>query len=229
MAKSNLELLTGLTDSHTVGFLKNQRVHREVEKPLKAMTDEAAKEGYQLQVCSGYRSFQRQCEIWNEKVTGKRPILDSHNLPISQKGLTEEEIIYAILRWSALPATSRHHWGTDLDIIDASKLGPNTTVQLIAEEFEVGGPFSDLHDWLDKNMSRFGFFRPYATDRGGVSPERWHLSYAPLAETYLAELTEELVVGVLKKSNLELKKSVLAVLPQIFQRFILNIDIPTSA
>ena len=27
----------------------------------------------------------------------------------------------------------------------------------------------------------YGFFRPYARDRGGVAPERWHLSYAPLA------------------------------------------------
>ena len=226
MAKFDLNILTGLTNSHTVEFGKNQRVHREVEKPLRAMTEEAAKEGYQLQVCSGYRSFQRQCEIWNEKVTGKRPILDFHNQPISPKSLSEEEVIYAILRWSALPGTSRHHWGTDVDVIDASRIKANMTVKLIAGEFEAGGPFSELHDWLDKNMARFGFFRPYATDRGGVSPERWHLSYAPLAQTYLAELSEELVVKVLKESQLEMKSSVVAALPQIFQRFVLNIDSP---
>jgi LAS superfamily LD-carboxypeptidase LdcB len=224
MAKSNLDIITGLTDSHTVEFVPGQRVHWEVEKPLRVMAEEAAEAGYLLQVCSGYRSFQRQCEIWNEKVTGKRLVLDSQNKPISPKGLTDEELINAILRWSALPATSRHHWGTDIDVIDSSKLQAGITVKLVAEEFETGGPFSDLHDWLDKNMSRFGFFRPYATDRGGVSPERWHLSYAPLAETYLGELTEESVAGVLKKSQLELKSSVLKMLPQIFQRFVLNID-----
>ena len=27
----------------------------------------------------------------------------------------------------------------------------------------------------------FGFYRPYASDRGGVQPEPWHLSYAPVA------------------------------------------------
>ena len=30
-------------------------------------------------------------------------------------------------------------------------------------------------------MHAFGFFRPYTTDRGGVAPEPWHLSYAPVA------------------------------------------------
>ena len=29
-------------------------------------------------------------------------------------------------------------------------------------------------------MSR-GFYRPYGRDRGGVAPERWHLSFAPAA------------------------------------------------
>jgi len=227
MAKFNLDILTGLTDSHTVEFVPGQRVHQEVEQPLRSMAEEAAREGYQLQVCSGYRSFQRQLAIWNEKATGKRPVLDSQNKPISLKGLSDEELVYAILRWSALPATSRHHWGTDLDVIDASKLTANATVKLIAEEFEAGGPFSDLHNWLDKNMSRFGFFRPYETDRGGVSPERWHLSYAPLAQTYLSQLTEESVVSVLKTSQLELKSVVLKSLPQIFQKFVLNIDSPT--
>lgn len=208
-------LLTGQTESHTVDFFQGIRVHQAVEKPLRAMTQEASKEGHQLRVVSGYRSFERQIHIWNSKVAGKRP-----------EGFTDEEIIYQILRWSALPGTSRHHWGTDLDIIDAAKLTPTMTVKLVPEEFEPGGPFSELHDWLDQNMSRFGFFRPYKTDRGGVNPERWHLSYAPLAQSYLSQLTETLVFDALTASPLELKKTVQDLLPEIFKRYILNVDLP---
>ena len=38
-----------------------------------------------------------------------------------------------------------------------------------------------LNSWLDVNMGRFGFFRPYGSDRGGAGIEPWHLSYAPVA------------------------------------------------
>ena len=38
--------------------------------------------------------------------------------------LSPAERIEAILRWSALPGASRHHWGTDLDLIDAHAIQP---------------------------------------------------------------------------------------------------------
>lgn len=219
-------ILTGQTDSHTVDFFQGLRVHREVEKSLRAMADEAAKAGFQLQVVSGYRSYQRQLEIWNAKATGKRPVVDADNRQISPKDVSEEELIHLILRWSALPGTSRHHWGTDLDIIDGSKVTSGMKVKLVPEEFDRGGPFSKLHDWLDKNMGRFGFFRPYESERGGVSPERWHLSHAPIAQPYLKQLTEEMIFQVLNNSELELKSSVLKLLPEIFRRYVQNIDLP---
>jgi len=43
--------------------------------------------------------------------------------------LRASEKIASILRWSALPGTSRHHWGTDLDIIDAKALTAEMKVQ----------------------------------------------------------------------------------------------------
>ena len=75
-------------------------------------------------------------------------------------------MIDAILTWSALPGASRHHWGSDIDVIDAAALGPGARAQLVAEEFAPGGRFERLNGWLDSNMGRFGFFRPYATVQG---------------------------------------------------------------
>ena len=52
------------------------------------------------------------------------------------------ERIEAILPWSALPGASRHHWGTDVDLIDRKATPPGYRVQLTPEEFEPGGPFA---------------------------------------------------------------------------------------
>ena len=75
-----------------------------------------------------------------------------------------------------LPGGSRHHWGTDVDVIDAAALPPDYRVQLVPEEYAPGGVFERLTPWLDANMARFGFYRPYATGHGGarrraVAPE----------------------------------------------------------
>lgn len=207
------EILLGLTESHTIIFDNQQRVHREVIEPLKELQLRARQAGFELMVCSGFRSFQRQSEIWNRKVKES-----SHKI--------ESEIIHSILRWSALPGLSRHHWGTDFDVIDKKGLVPDYQVKLVPEEFELGGPFGKLHAWLDSEMGNLGFFRPYQSDRGGVSPERWHLSYAPLSQQYLGQLKLEKVQEAVEKSDLLLKTQVLTELPEVFNRYTLSIDLP---
>jgi hypothetical protein len=109
-------------------------------------------------------------------------------------------------------------------VIDGSRITAGMKVNLVPEEFAPGGPFCDLHDWLDENMKDFGFFRPYGTDRGGVSPERWHLSYAPLAGQYLRELSPELVERALRDSSVLLKEELFQNLPTLFVRYVTNID-----
>jgi len=52
----------------------------------------------------------RQAEIWNAKAAGLRPVLDANEQPIDTGTLSERELVFAILRWSALPGASRHHW-----------------------------------------------------------------------------------------------------------------------
>ena len=99
------------------------------------------------------------------------------------------ERVDAILWWSALPGASRHHWGTDFDVMDARAMPAGYKLQVVPAEYLAGGPFHRLTTWLDAHMHAFGFFRPYTTDRGGVSPEPWHLSYAPVAQRAQAALS----------------------------------------
>ena len=77
-------------------------------------------------------------------------------------------------------------------------------------------------------VERFGFFRPYRTDRGGVSPEPWHLSYAPVSLPALESLSLSMLRHVLESSAIAGKAHVLARLPEIYTRFMLAVDSPVQ-
>lgn len=156
----------------------------QVHRAFAELAAEAEKAGFGLAIASAHRSFERQLRIWNGKLCGERPVLDDRDRPIDLSCLDSQECLHRVLRFSALPGTSRHHWGSDLDVYDAAAVPADYRVQLSVAEVEGQGVFAPLHDWLDERISSgqsFGFYRPYDRDRGGVAPERWHLSYAPIA------------------------------------------------
>lgn len=180
----NPRQLTGLDDSHLVTLPNGHRLREEVADAFGALQADARDAGFELAIASSFRSFERQLAIWNGKASGERSVYDDEGSPLSLAGVPPAEQLRAILRFSAIPGTSRHHWGTDLDVYDAGAVSPDYEVQLSLTEVSAGGPFDALHNWLDARMAAgesHGFYRPYETDRGGVAPERWHLSYAPLA------------------------------------------------
>jgi LAS superfamily LD-carboxypeptidase LdcB len=228
-------ILTGRTESHLCSASEAKTVgapvHHDVVAPFTALREEARQAGFEVEIVSGFRGFDRQLSIWNRKADGDLAVLDSAAVPLDIRELSDEELAFAILRWSALPGASRHHWGTELDVIDAAARPEGYEVQLVPEEVDPGGMFGPFHDWLDGRIrtgTSFGFFRPYDRDRGGVAPERWHLSCAPVSGPLLGGLT----VGVLRTSvqiaDMRLKETVLAHLDEIYDRFVLNIGAPAS-
>lgn len=198
------------------------RIHLALEKPLLDLHARAAAAGFDLRVASSYRSFERQRMIWNNKALGLRPVLDSDGAPLDITCMSESEMVFAILRWSALPGASRHHWGTDIDVYDASKMPPDYQLQLTVAETEGDGPCAEFHRWLSDELSAptCEFFRPYAQDCGGIAPEPWHLSYAPLATEFSHAHSEMLLREQLVSTTLELKNTVMENLPEIYQRFV---------
>jgi len=223
-ARVPAELLLGLTDSHLalVPELRTH-IHNQVVQPLLALRSSARAAGFSLQVASSYRSFERQLFIWNAKVGGQRPVLDNDGQPINLKELSDIEKVHAILRWSALPGSSRHHWGTDLDIYESSSIAADYCVQLTQEECAGAGPFAAFHRWLGDAIATgnsFGFYRPYAADKGGVAPEPWHISYAPLAQVYARQRTEALLRQQLEACDIALKACILEHLPELFSRYV---------
>jgi LAS superfamily LD-carboxypeptidase LdcB len=224
------EELTGLTRGHLreVEHSPNPArcaLHKEVVGPYLALRAAAAVEGIDLVAFSGFRDFDRQLAIWNGKFRGERPMQDRDGLPLDVQGLSPAERVTAILWWSALPGASRHHWGTDFDVMDAAALPAGHRLQVVPAEYGPGGPFERLTAWLDAYMHAFGFFRPYATDRGGVSPEPWHLSHAPVAARAQRALTVDGLRGVLARAAIEGKAEVLAALDENFTHYVANVDV----
>ncbi|MDX2463811.1 MAG: M15 family metallopeptidase [Porticoccus sp.] len=214
------ETISGKTQAYLCDLTDGCLLHMDVISPFVVMQSAAAKQGFDLQVASGFRSYERQLAIWNAKASGERAILDGAGLPIDPNSLSDTERVFAILRWSALPGCSRHHWGTDMDVWDAAAVPADYSLRLIPAEYELGGPFYELNCWLEQNAVRFGFARPYATDLGGVAPEPWHLSYLPLAQQFEEKLDTTFVRGILDNSQLALGETVLNNLDEILSKFI---------
>lgn len=227
MASLGVLQLTGQDEQHLVGLACGQRLQAPVALALEKLQRAARTAGFELAIASSFRSFERQRQIWNAKACGERAVHDDTGAAVDMQCLEPTAKIHAILRYSALPGSSRHHWGTDLDVYDAAAVGADYDVQLTPAEVAPGGVFDALHCWLDAQMASgnsFGFFRPYALDRGGVAPERWHLSYAPLSLGYCNLLSPELLRDCWRSlpaaQELLLREDVERELDAVFERYI---------
>jgi LAS superfamily LD-carboxypeptidase LdcB len=90
-----------------------------------------------------------------------------------------------------MPGTSRHHWGTDVDINDLD----NYTFEQ--------GPGKKVYAWMLAHAHEYGFCQPYTKKDearpNGYNEEKWHWSYIPVAKklTDLAarKLTDDMIGG----------------------------------
>jgi LAS superfamily LD-carboxypeptidase LdcB len=228
--------LTGRARSHVVELDEPRcTLHRDAVEPFLAMRGAALAAGIDLVAVSSFRDFDRQLAIWNAKFRGERPVLDRASRPLDVLALAPAARVDAILWWSALPGASRHHWGSDCDVIDRAALPAGTAPQLVPAEFAAGGPFARLDAWLGEHMHRYGFFRPYVSDRGGVSPEPWHLSYAPVSLPASAALTVEVLSEALGAAGggagaaVEGLDAIRVALPEVHARYVAATDPPGTA
>ena len=204
MPEFSLDQLTGRVRSHLRELADPPgALHKEVVAPFLAMRAAAAADGIDLVAFSSFRDFDRQLAIWNGKFRGERPMQDRAGRPLDARppGAGRAGRGHPVVVGAA--GASRHHWGTDFDVLDARAMPAGYKLQAVPAEYLAGGPFHRLTTWLDAHMHAFGFFRPYTTDRGGVAPEPWHLSHAPVAARAQAALTVEGLRAVLADSGIE--------------------------
>jgi len=215
--------LTGQNDSHITWLDEYTGIHQQVLPAWQALSAQAEKDGFTLKIASGYRSFTRQLSIWNRKFSGQQAIKNQHGDMLNINTMSAQEIVFAILYFSALPGASRHHWGCDIDIYATNLLAENESLQLEPWEFGKDGPFYSLSQWLDENASHFDFYFPYDKYRGGVAAEPWHLSYWPIAQHGQTLLTIDCIQSVLSQAQISGKAEVLQHLSKIYKNYIQNV------
>jgi len=137
------------------------------------MREEAEKDGINLTIISGTRNFNSQKDIWERKYKKHKT-----------EGLSDIENIKKIMLWSSMPSTSRHHWGTDIDINGFEKYFDGKNEKANKE-----------YEWLVNNAPSFGFCQVYTEKRDGkrttgYNEEKWHWSYMPLSSDYLKKYKE---------------------------------------
>lgn len=167
---------------------KGMYVQKEVLAAFVRMHKAAQKDGISLVVISAGRSFSHQKRIWEAKWNGKRKVDGqdlSHALPEAAERAKE------ILKYSSMPGTSRHHWGTDIDI---NSLNP---------KYFLSGKGKKEYEWLRDNALEFGFCQVYS-EKGderkyGYEEEKWHWSYvsiaAKLTRYYMCNISDEHLTG----------------------------------
>lgn len=211
--------LLGTGEFHLSSVSKRHQLSHETKRAFLALQKAAQEAGFDLQLVSSFRSFDRQLAIWNNKFSAKRPVLDMDNRRVDMNSLSEEEKLHAIMLFSALPGASRHHWGTDFDYFDANEIRLDQ-IDLTPDEYEdEDSPCYGLKCWLDENAESFGFFFPYSTYQGGIAAEPWHLSFKEEAERLAKEFTPELLNMWLAAQPIEGKSTILENLPTLFERY----------
>ena len=137
------------------------------------MYNHALKDGIKLQIKSATRNFNSQKGIWEAKWTGARLLEGGENLSVTTPDPKERAL--KILRYSSMPGSSRHHWGTDIDLNN------------LENDYFASGEGLKMFNWLKEHAAEYGFCQPYTAGRPyGYFEERWHWSYTPVS----AKLTE---------------------------------------
>jgi LAS superfamily LD-carboxypeptidase LdcB len=161
-----------LTSESARGSALNKFLRKESLEAFKKMQKAAKADSVNLFIVSATRNFDYQKRIWEDKWSGK--------IKVEEKDLSTvhdlNERTRMILLYSAMPATSRHHWGTDIDINEAE------------DEYFETLEGKRVYQWLVSHAAEFGFCQPYTSKiagRTGYEEEKWHWSYLPLSGEFL--------------------------------------------
>jgi len=184
------KLFTKISSKYSIR--KNMYLQKETMKAFRKMVRSAKKEkNINLYILSATRNFTTQKYIWEAKFLGRRKVggqkLNQTIPDYRSRGLK-------ILRFSSMPGTSRHHWGTDLDIafsIGTKSVWKNLSKMLNNKTYKSGDGLI-VYNWLHSHAHKFGFCQPYQNTplnrnpsyQKGYQEERWHWSYKPTAKNY---------------------------------------------
>jgi len=156
-------------------YMRNEALEKFI-----AMQAAAQKDGISLKIMSATRPFDIQKAIWERKWQGKQQV-NGYFIPDSLKG---KDRALRILEWNSMPSTSRHHWGTDIDL---NNVNPAYWTKDLGKK---------QYEWLTTHAHEYGFCQPYS-EMGknrpvGYQEEKWHWSYLPLSREFVKKYKEQI-------------------------------------
>ncbi len=193
----DFEILTSEFSTKSDMYLR-----KEAYAAFKRMYFEASKCGISLKIISATRNFDHQKKIWDDKW-----------LKFTNQENKDKRALY-ILRYSSMPGTSRHHWGTDIDI------------NALNDKYFQSSNGKKEYEWLCNHAAEYGFYQPYTSKkngRKGYEEEKWHWTYLPLSalmlEQYNAKVTYEDIIGF---NGSETAKNL-----AVFDQYVNGVELPT--
>ena len=149
------EAISGI---RTVALRGNQAVDERCYPELQQMMDDCRAAGYAPVICSSFRTYRRQEEIFARQVS--RYI---------REGLSAEEAREKTKQSVALPGFSEHELGLSVDITDIEN-----------QNIISGMESQPVQRWLASNCWKYGFILRYPPDKAeitGIVYEPWHYRY----------------------------------------------------
>lgn len=146
----NIEVKGGLRGN------SNEKVDVRAYESLKAMLNDGKQ--YNLRICSGYRTVEKQAYLFNNRV--------QNNM---SKGMSREEAENEVAKDTARPGTSEHNTGLAADILGES-------YNHLSETFSK----TDAYKWLIAHCADYGYILRYPKGKEGITGytyEPWHYRY----------------------------------------------------
>ncbi len=161
-------------------------LRKEAYEAFQKMAFAAKKENVNLKIVSATRNFKAQKMIWDRKWRDLAAVAKSQNIKVSHQGLVARA--QKIMEYSSMPGTSRHHWGTDIDL------------NALDNAYFSKGEGKNIYHWLSTHAFSYGFCQPYTENRpSGYKEEKWHWTYMPISRTLTdfcaRKLTNNLILG----------------------------------
>ncbi len=130
------------------GRLIDSRIYPDLQE----MFDDARAAGLSPVVSSGYRSYETQQQLWDEKYD-----------QLIADGYSAYDATIEASHWVAPVGTSEHHLGIAFDIGIIDDMSIDT-----------------FYDWFETNSWKYGFIRRYPDEKieiTGIGYEPWHYRY----------------------------------------------------
>lgn len=163
-------------------------LRKEVYQAFIQMWEIAKAKDIDLVIRSATRNFDYQRGIWERKWTGQTLIDGGKDATVAYPDSAQRAL--AILKFSSMPGTSRHHWGTDIDL------------NSFENSWFESGEGQEVYAFLVEYGPAFGFCQPYSPkgpDRpDGYEEERWHWTYMPTANKLMRLAQDSLQNSMIK-------------------------------